>query len=90
MAILVARSSTSARTGKRTEERSVTPETGTAATARAESEVLYYYMDSDAEYPVDAEIPLATVRQAAHEYLTTGGQRPTRVTWQVRESPGTW
>jgi hypothetical protein len=50
-------------------------------TADAEP-LLYYYMDSDTEYPADAEIPLAIARQAAHEYMATGGRRPTCVAWQ--------
>ncbi|MEU4806414.1 Imm1 family immunity protein [Actinosynnema sp. NPDC023587] len=49
--------------------------------------ILYYYMNSDTEYPVDCEIPLDVVRRAAHEYLTTGGQRPTAPTWQ---EPPAW
>ena len=44
--------------------------------------LLYYYMGSDREFPRDSEIPLATVRKAAHEYMTTGGNRPTGIDWQ--------
>jgi len=44
--------------------------------------LLYYYMGSDQECPLDAEIPLAAVRKAAHEYMTTGGNRPTGIDWQ--------
>ncbi|HWE88064.1 MAG TPA: Imm1 family immunity protein [Pseudonocardiaceae bacterium] len=51
-------------------------------TAVSDTEILYYYMDSDTEYPADAEIPLAIARQAAHEYMATGGRRPTCVAWQ--------
>jgi hypothetical protein len=58
-------------------------------TTKAENHVVYYYMDSDTEYPVDAEIPLATARQAAHEYLATAGQRPTCLEWHGGESPAT-
>jgi hypothetical protein len=47
---------------------------------------LYYYMRNDREYPANAELPLTTIRQAAHEYLTTGGNRPTTVDWQ----PSPW
>ncbi len=36
---------------------------------------------------VDSEIPLDVVRRAAHEYLTSGGQRPTAPTWQT---PPAW
>lgn len=44
--------------------------------------VLHYYMGSDNEYPADSEIPLDLVRTAAREFLESGGQRPTSVTWQ--------
>jgi len=47
-----------------------------------EDPLLYYYMGSDREFPRDAEIPLAAVREAAHEYMTTGGRRPTGIDWQ--------
>lgn len=43
---------------------------------------IYYYMGSDTEYPASAEIPLADVRRAAHEYMSTGGERPTGIQWQ--------
>ncbi|MEV0678848.1 Imm1 family immunity protein [Actinosynnema sp. NPDC050436] len=43
----------------------------------------YYYMTSDTEYPGDSEIPLDVVRRAAHEYMRTGGERPTSPTWQA-------
>ncbi|MBB5956941.1 hypothetical protein FHS29_003534 [Saccharothrix tamanrassetensis] len=55
--------------------------------ANADGRILYYYMNSDTEYPADSEIPLDVVRRAAHEYLTTGGQRPTAATWQT---PPAW
>lgn len=45
---------------------------------------LYYYMSSDTEYPPGAELPLAEVRRAAHEFMETGGRRPTGVQWQPR------
>ncbi|SMD20618.1 Imm1 family immunity protein [Lentzea albidocapillata] len=44
---------------------------------------IYYYMGSDTEFPATAEIPLADVRRAAHEYMSTGGGRPHDITWQV-------
>jgi hypothetical protein len=44
--------------------------------------ILYYYMNSDTEYPVDSEIPLDVVRRAAHEFMATGGQRPDAPAWQ--------
>jgi immunity protein Imm1 of predicted polymorphic toxin system len=46
-------------------------------------ELLYYYMNSDTEYPPDAEISSAAVRRAAEEFMTTG-KRPTSVEWQPR------
>ncbi|MCP2093896.1 MULTISPECIES: Imm1 family immunity protein [Actinosynnema] len=47
-----------------------------------EGNVLYYYMNSDTEFPLSSEVPLDLVRQAAHEYMSTGGERPTVVDWQ--------
>jgi hypothetical protein len=55
--------------------------------ANPDGRVLYYYMNSDTEYPVDSEIPLDVVRRAAHEYLTVVAQRPTALTWQT---PPAW
>ncbi|WP_372511424.1 Imm1 family immunity protein [Lentzea californiensis] len=49
----------------------------------ADSAPIYYYMGSDTEFPATAEIPLADVRRAAHEYMSTGGGRPHDITWQV-------
>ncbi|WP_168211133.1 Imm1 family immunity protein [Actinosynnema sp. ALI-1.44] len=46
-------------------------------------EILYYYMGSDTSFPPNSEIPIEAVRQAAHEFMTTG-QRPTGVQWQPR------
>lgn len=43
---------------------------------------IYYYLGSDTEYPATAEVALADVRRAAHEYMSTNGERPTGVTWQ--------
>jgi hypothetical protein len=45
--------------------------------------ILYYYMNCDTEYPVDSEIPLDLVRRAAHEFMATGGQRPSAPVWQL-------
>ncbi|GIG89128.1 Imm1 family immunity protein [Plantactinospora endophytica] len=45
-------------------------------------QVFYYYMESERDFPHDSEIPLDLVRQAAQEFLVTGGQRPTCVSWQ--------
>ncbi|MFC6090828.1 Imm1 family immunity protein [Saccharothrix lopnurensis] len=55
--------------------------------ANRDERILYYYMNSDTEYPADSEIALDVVRQAAHEYLATEGQRPTSPTWQT---PPAW
>ncbi|MFD7656980.1 Imm1 family immunity protein [Actinosynnema sp. NPDC059797] len=54
----------------------------------ADEPVLYYLMNSDTEYPADSEIPLDVVRRAAHEFMTTGGERPTASTW--RAAPDWW
>lgn len=43
---------------------------------------LYYFTGSDTEFPADAEIPLSEARRAAHEYMNTGGARPTEIEWQ--------
>jgi hypothetical protein len=45
--------------------------------------LLYMYMSSDTEFPSNAEVSAAVVRQAAHEVLTTR-ERPTCVEWQPR------
>ena len=45
----------------------------------------YFYMDTDTEFPSNAEVPLATVRQAVREFLATKGARPTSVAWQPTE-----
>lgn len=47
------------------------------------SELLYYYMNSDTEYPLDCEIPIDAVRRAAHEYLAAVDRRPSAPGWQV-------
>ncbi|ACU39799.1 Imm1 family immunity protein [Actinosynnema mirum] len=45
-------------------------------------QILYCYMNADTEFTADCEIPLDLVRQAAHEYMSSGGARPTVVDWQ--------
>jgi hypothetical protein len=45
--------------------------------------VIYYYVAADTEFPPNAEVPLPTVAAAMIEYLTTAGERPTAVDWQV-------
>ncbi|MFJ9025960.1 Imm1 family immunity protein [Streptomyces sp. NPDC102259] len=37
------------------------------------------------EFPEDSEIPIALVRQAVKEFLTSEGKRPTCIQWQVPE-----
>ncbi|MFE2752119.1 Imm1 family immunity protein [Actinosynnema sp. NPDC059335] len=48
----------------------------------AEQPPLYYFTGSDTEFPANAEIPLTEARRAAHEYMNTGGARPTGIEWQ--------
>ncbi len=48
-----------------------------------EEHILYYYMMSDTEYPADCEIPLDVVRRAAHEFMRTGGERPSEPQWRA-------
>ena len=50
-------------------------------------EVLYYYMNNPREYPADAEIPAEAARKAAHEFLASGGARPSRVAWTEQDGP---
>lgn len=45
-------------------------------------EISYCHMGSAHDYPRDSEISLDAVRQAAREFLTSGGERPTNVEWQ--------
>ncbi|MBB5958036.1 hypothetical protein FHS29_004644 [Saccharothrix tamanrassetensis] len=45
--------------------------------------LLYDYMTNPTEFPPDAELPLADVREAAQHYLTTGGGRLARIDWQT-------
>jgi len=49
--------------------------------------VLYYLMNSDTEFPPDAELPLADVKDAAHHFLTTGGGRLTPTDWHWHTPP---
>jgi hypothetical protein len=46
--------------------------------------LLYMQGTSDTEFPPNAEISVALVRQATHEFADTGAQ-PTCVAWQVWE-----
>jgi hypothetical protein len=45
--------------------------------------VTYDYMGHLRELPANAEVPMADVRQAMREFITTNGARPTSVSWQV-------
>jgi hypothetical protein len=52
----------------------------------AEGEPLrYFYMDTETEFPANAEITLDTIRQAIREFLTSDGARPNCVEWRVSE-----
>jgi hypothetical protein len=42
-------------------------------------------MRNDREHPANDQLPFAAIRQAAHEYMTTGGNRRTNIDW--RPSP---
>ncbi|WP_041837036.1 Imm1 family immunity protein [Actinosynnema mirum] len=53
-----------------------------AAADPSVSELLYYYMNSDTEYPLDCEIPIDAVRRAAHEYRSAVDTRPSAPGWQ--------
>lgn len=44
--------------------------------------VRYDYMGHLRELPASAEIPLADVRNAVHEFVAANGARPTCVSWQ--------
>jgi hypothetical protein len=45
-------------------------------------QVYYCYMGSERDFPIDSEVPIETLRQAVREFLTSGGARPTCLTWQ--------
>jgi hypothetical protein len=48
--------------------------------------VVYYFVTADTEFPPNAEVPLPAVQAAMREYLSSVGQRPTAVGWQVSGS----
>ncbi|MGW5054933.1 Imm1 family immunity protein, partial [Actinokineospora sp. NPDC004072] len=48
----------------------------------------YRYQDNEMELPPDAEIPVADVRAAVHQYARTG-TRPTTCRWQQWKAPRT-
>lgn len=55
-------------------------------TPSVHDEVYYCYMGSDRDFPHDSEIPLTQLRQAAREFLHSGGERPTAISWQPSAS----
>ena len=57
----------------------------TNGTAPANGPFVYDYMGHVREVPGNAEIPLADVRKAVHEFVTTNGARPACVQWQADE-----
>ncbi|WP_433272550.1 Imm1 family immunity protein [Actinosynnema sp. CS-041913] len=56
---------------------------GTAFNPRG---VSHAYFGNGHDVPADAEVPLAAVRQAIAELLTTGGTRPTGFEWTEAEA----
>lgn len=44
--------------------------------------VLYYYMNSDNEFPASAQVPTDVVLRACVEFMETGGELPSQVEWQ--------
>lgn len=44
--------------------------------------VLYYYMNSDTEFPANAQCPADVVLRACVEFMETGGALPSQVEWQ--------
>ncbi|MBT8225388.1 MAG: hypothetical protein HKP61_20935 [Dactylosporangium sp.] len=51
--------------------------------ARGErDEVFYCHMGEERDFPADSEISIDLLRQGVREFLATGGERPTCVSWQ--------
>ncbi|MET8565746.1 Imm1 family immunity protein [Streptomyces flaveolus] len=48
-------------------------------------EISYSIMGSATEFPSHSEVPIALVRQAVKEFLSSGGRRPKCVQWQEPE-----
>lgn len=48
-------------------------------------EVTYHIAGNPTEFPGRAEVPIELIRQAVKEFVTSGGQRPACVRWQVPE-----
>lgn len=61
--------------------------TGVPFALPAWGEVIYYVERADFEYPDDSEIPVGEVRQAAHDFLASGGACPERVIWAKEDLP---
>jgi hypothetical protein len=49
-------------------------------------EVSYYVSGGEREFPERSAIPIALVRQAVKEFLSSGGVRPTCIQWQEQGS----
>lgn len=45
-------------------------------------EVVYDYMGHQRDVPAAAEVPPEDVRQAVREFVRTGGERPSGITWR--------
>ncbi|MER6297692.1 Imm1 family immunity protein [Streptomyces althioticus] len=48
-------------------------------------EASYFIMGNLTEFPSESEIPIASVRQAVKQFLSSGGQRPDCIEWQKPE-----
>ncbi|SHF08474.1 Imm1 family immunity protein [Streptoalloteichus hindustanus] len=48
----------------------------------APGEVTFYYGGHNRELPANARVPLADVKHAMAEFLTSGGKRPSCLRWQ--------
>lgn len=44
-------------------------------------EVLYFYMGHEEQYPQDSEVTVDEIRTAVQEFIASGGERPTSLTW---------
>ncbi|WP_424185910.1 Imm1 family immunity protein [Actinokineospora sp. G85] len=53
-----------------------------------ETSIRHMYMEDVFEFPVNAHLPAALIRQAVHEFAETG-KRPTCVAWRKWEAPRT-
>ncbi|ATE55022.1 hypothetical protein CNX65_18450 [Actinosynnema pretiosum] len=49
--------------------------------------VRYLMIGLDWDFPANAELPLAVVRAAVHEYARGGGQRPGGLRWRLDRPP---